>query len=115
MAVYYVLGSILVVWALVLSALGITRPDFPPSGAAGRALVGVTVAIVLGALVALLATTHVEHPREDAAAEAAVKKAEQKTAKSKPGTAPGKQVKATEKEFSISLASGSNLTAGNYT
>src|SRR5512132_2251724 len=77
MAAYYVLGILLVVWALALSALGLTRDDFPPSGTAGRALVGATGLIVLGALVALLVTTDKEHPREEAAAKAAEQKAEQ--------------------------------------
>jgi plastocyanin len=125
MAVYYVLGILLVVWALGLSALGLARPDFPPSGQGGRLLIGVTALIVAGALVALLATTHKEHPREEATAKAAELKKEQQQEKSGgPSTAPGtptppaqggKTVKATEKEFSITLASGNSLTAGRYT
>ena len=71
MAVYYVLGSLLVLWGLGLAVFGLLRADFPPSGAAGRALVGVTGAIVVATLVSLLATTEREHPREEAAAEAA--------------------------------------------
>jgi plastocyanin len=71
MAVYFVLGSLLVLWGLGLAVFGLLRADFPPSGAAGRALVGVTGVLVAATLVALLVTTEREHPREEAAAEAA--------------------------------------------
>jgi plastocyanin len=125
MAVYFVLGSILVAWGLGLAIFGLLRPDFPPSGTAGRALVGITVLIVVATLTALLATTEREHPREEAAAEAAEKKAEE----SKPGgeakggapppagaPTPGPNtVNVTEKEFSITLAGGNTIAPGKTT
>jgi plastocyanin len=127
MAVYFVLGSILVAWGLGLAIFGLLRDDFPPSGSAGRVLVGITVVIVAATLITLLATTEVEHPREEAAAEAAQKKEEPKppapaepTAPAQQPTAPkapkpsAKTVQVTEKEFSIALASKS-LKAGSYT
>jgi uncharacterized cupredoxin-like copper-binding protein len=123
MAVYFVLGSILVAWGLGLAIFGLLRPDFPPSGQAGRALVGATVVIVAGTLVALLATTEKEHPREEAAAEAAEQKekpgetapAGQTTPESAPPAGGGQTVKVSEKEFSIALAGGDKLEPGNYT
>jgi uncharacterized cupredoxin-like copper-binding protein len=131
MAAYYVLGIILVVWALALAALGLTRPDFPPTGSAGRAMVGVTVLIVAGTLVALLASTSKEHPREDAAKAAEQKKGsagaapEEQPAAPSSGATSGKaapsggkaaqSVNVTEKEFSIALAGGNSLKAGSYT
>jgi plastocyanin len=138
MAVYFVLGSILVAWGLGLAILGLLREDFPPGGSAGRALVGVTVLIVAGTLTALLVTTKREHPREEAAAEAAALKEEQKNKSGGPGTAPatpaapgsapkeqapapappkpsGQTVQVTEKEFSIALAGSKSLKAGSYT
>jgi plastocyanin len=130
MAVYFVLGSILVAWGLGLAILGLLREDFPPSGSAGRALVGGTVVIVVATLVALLVTTQREHPREEAAAEAAEKKAEQQeqpgkpappggTQEQPPSPAPAEQagqtVNVAEKEFSIALDGGDTLQAGNYT
>jgi uncharacterized cupredoxin-like copper-binding protein len=143
MAVYYVLGITLVVWGLGLAVYGLLREDFPPSGAAGRALVGVTVLIVAGTLAALLASTHKEHPRLDADAEAAKLKQEQSTGKGQapagtttpPGATPEEQpsapkpsaqrpsttgggaktISVTEKEFSIALAGGTDLKAGRYT
>ena len=93
---------------------GCLREDFPPSGQAGRALVGVTAVIVAATLVALLATTEREHPREEAAAEAAEKKAEERET-GRGGARSGRRrrqgpsveaqtVNVTEKEFSIALA-----------
>jgi plastocyanin len=137
MAVYFVLGSILVAWGLGLAILGLLRADFPPDGRAGRMLVIVTVLIVAGTMTALLATTKREHPREEAAAKAAELKALQKDKATGSGTAPGtptppgaapeqqpqaqpppagkgKKVDVTEKEFSIALAGGKSLTAGGY-
>jgi plastocyanin len=126
MAVYFVLGSILVAWGLSLAILGLLREDFPPGGSVGRVLVGVTVLLVVGTLTALLATTEREHPREEAAAEAAeLKKEEQKDKSGGPSaeqpTAPAspkpsaKTVPVTEKEFSIALAGSKSLKAGSYT
>lgn len=137
MAVYFVLGSMLVAWGLGLAILGLLRPDFPPGGRAGRVLVVVTLLIVAGTMTALLTTTKREHPREEAAAKAAELKAEQKDKSGSPGTAPGTptapgsapkqqpktqpppagkgtKVKVTEKEFSIALAGGKSLKAGGY-
>jgi uncharacterized cupredoxin-like copper-binding protein len=113
MAVYFVLGSILVAWGLGLAIFGLLRSDFPPSGSAGRALMGITVVIVAGTLVALLATTEKEHPREEAAAEAAQQK--EKPAEAAPPAAGGQTVKVSEKEFSIALAGGNKLKSGKYT
>src|SRR3954468_4166565 len=109
MAVYFVLGSILVAWGLGLAVFGLLRSDFPPSGQAGRALVGITVVIVVGTLVALLATTEKEHPREEAAAEAAEQKEAGPTGPAgqaapeapAPAAGGGQTVKVSEKEFSI--------------
>jgi plastocyanin len=135
MAVYYVLGATLVVWGLGLAVFGLLNADFPPSGPAGRALVGTTVLIVVATLTALLLSTSKEHPKEEAAAKAAEQK------KSEPGQAPAQQsppgatpeeqpsapsggapsgkaaaqtVNVSEKEFSIALAGGTSLKAGSY-
>jgi uncharacterized cupredoxin-like copper-binding protein len=121
MAVYFVLGAILVVWGLGLAIFGLLRADFPPGGAAGRSLVGVTVLLVIATLTALLLSTSKEHPREEAAAKAAEQKAEGGTTGAAPAPAPapsgggGKTIKVSEKEFSIALAGGDKLEAGSYT
>jgi uncharacterized cupredoxin-like copper-binding protein len=115
MAVYFVLGSILVAWGLGLAIFGLLRSDFPPGGRAGRGLVAVTVVIVAGTLVALIATTEKEHPREEAAAKAAEQKAEAgKQGTPSPAGGATKTVNVSEKEFSIALAGGNDLKAGKY-
>jgi uncharacterized cupredoxin-like copper-binding protein len=120
MTAYYVLGIAMVVLAIVLSAIGLTRENFPPSTRVGRAIIGGTLLLVLAGMVTLVAVTHVEHPREEAA-EAAAKRAEAKgggeaKAPEKAGGAPrGKTVEAVEKEFSIALQDGKTLQAGGYT
>jgi uncharacterized cupredoxin-like copper-binding protein len=121
MAAYYVFGILLVAWGLGLSIYGLTRADFPPAGSVGRALVAVTVLLVVGTLTSLLLTTDKEHPREEAAAKAAEAKKETKPPAGQPSpsqgapAAGGKTVKVSEKEFSIALASGDKLNAGKYT
>jgi uncharacterized cupredoxin-like copper-binding protein len=112
MAVYYVLGAMLVVWGLGLAVFGLFRADFPPSGQAGRGLIGVTVLIVVGTLTALLLSTSKEHPREKAAEEA--RAATTTPAPAAPAGGAAKTVKVSEKEFSIALAGGTKLTPGKY-
>ena len=135
MAVYYVLGAMLVVWGLGLAVFGLVRPDFPPSGPAGRTLVGVTVLIVVATLTALLLSTSKEHPREEATAKAAEsgasgttgttgttgKESTQTTPAPAPASRPSapsgkaaQTVDVTEKEFSIAFPAGASLKAGSY-
>lgn len=48
---FYIAGGILVVWALVLSlGLGLRKPDFPGSLAGQRAVMGISVVLVLAAV-----------------------------------------------------------------
>ena len=47
--VFYIVGPIAAVWAVVVSFLGFTRPDFPGSDRARRGVMLVTVLVVLGA------------------------------------------------------------------
>ena len=108
---YYVLGITFVVFALVLSALGLTRDGFPPSVRAGRALMAVSGLIAVVTFGVLLASTQREHPKEEAAEKAAEKKAEE-AAGGEPG---GGAVKVVEKEYSIELADGATLRPGKVT
>jgi hypothetical protein len=56
-ALFYILGGVLVAWALVVSALGIKRHEtFPPSPAAARAVMGISVLLVLGAMASAVIT-----------------------------------------------------------
>ena len=76
MSAYYVIAIVIAVGAVVLSAIGLTREDFPPSSRRGPCRDRRRGVLVVAGVVALLATTHVEHPREEAA-EAAAEKAEE--------------------------------------
>lgn len=53
---FYVAGVLLVVWAITVSALGITRPDFPGSTGATRAVYAISLVLVLGAMSMAIAT-----------------------------------------------------------
>lgn len=112
MAVYYVLGIALVVFALVLFAIGQAREGFPPTVRGGRALMAVAGVLVVATFAVLIATTEKEHPREHAKAEEAKKKAE--------GGAPGGAQRAggavavSEKEYSIELTGGGTLEPGEH-
>lgn len=75
MTAYYVLGAIFVLFALGLTAIGLTRDDFPPTRGGGRALMAVAGLIAIVTFGVLLATTEREHPREEAAEKAAEEKA----------------------------------------
>ena len=114
MSAYYVIAIVIAVGAVVLSAIGLTREDFPPSDRAGRVLMAGTFLLVLSGVVALLATTHVEHPREEAAEAAAgeAEKAEGEGAVQ--GEGGGKTVRAEEGEFFIKLESGDQLKPAKY-
>jgi plastocyanin len=114
MTAYYVLGIAMVVLAVVLSAIGLTREGFPPTQGMARGIILGTLALVLTGAAVLILTTEKEHPR----AEAAEKAAEEREAKEAEGggaEAGGQTVRAVEKEFSIELEGGNTLDAGKYT
>lgn len=115
MSAYYVIAIVIAVGAIVLSAIGLTREDFPPTARAGRAVMAGTLLLVVGGVIALLLTTDREHPREEAAEAAA----EQKGGEAKAGRpAPpegGQKVGVKEKEFSIALEGSKELKPGPHT
>jgi hypothetical protein len=54
---FYILGGVLVAWALLVSAVGIARHEtFPPSPGAARAVMGISVVLVLGAMASAVIT-----------------------------------------------------------
>jgi len=119
MSAYYVIAIVIAVGAVVLSAIGLTREDFPPSIRAGRIVMGATLLLVTAGVVALLATTEKEHPREEAA-EAREKAAEERAAGEGKGgqtgaAETGETVAVTEDEFSVALEGGEQLEAGPHT
>jgi uncharacterized cupredoxin-like copper-binding protein len=122
MSAYYVIAIVIAVGAIVLSAIGLTREDFPPTVRAGRAVMAGTLLLVVGGVIALLVTTHVEHPREEAAEAAAEEKAAEGGGKPAEGGKPaqggskaGETIDVTEEEFSIALQGGKEVAAGPHT
>ena len=47
---FYVLGGVAAVWAIVLFALGMRSPSFPDSPGAQRGVIAISVLVVLGAM-----------------------------------------------------------------
>lgn len=114
---YYVLGIAMVVLAVVLSAIGLTRENFPPSQGAARGIILGTLVLVLTGAVVLITTTHKEHPKEEAAekAELAAERAKgEDPTGAVQGQGGGKTVRAVEKEFSINLQGGDTLKPDRY-
>jgi plastocyanin len=55
---FYIAGGILVAWALIVSlGLGLRKPDFPGSLAGQRAVMGISVVLVLAAVTTAVATS----------------------------------------------------------
>jgi hypothetical protein len=46
---FYVAGAALAAWALIVSALGITQPNFPGSAAGRAGVIALTFLLVVGA------------------------------------------------------------------
>jgi plastocyanin len=121
MSAYYVIAIVVVVGAVVLSAIGLTREDFPPNVRVGRTVMAGTLLAVIAGVIALLATTDKEHPREEAAHAAAEKAAEEKGGKpggeegAPPPAGGGETTPVVEKEFSIVLEAGDQLAPGPHT
>jgi plastocyanin len=117
-AAYYVIGIVLVIWALALTAVGLTRDGFPPSRPGGRGLIAVSALLVAATVAAVVLTSEREHPREEAKAEAA-EKAEAERGGGAPGGkrggAEGGPVEVVEREYSVKLAGGATLGAGDQT
>lgn len=61
---FYVAGAILVGWAIVLSVTGLRRPDFPGSPGRGRAVVGISVVLVVCTLALAVATSSLPGGKE---------------------------------------------------
>jgi hypothetical protein len=49
-ALFYILGGAAAVWAIVLFALGMRAPSFPASQGAQRAVIAVSVLVVVAAM-----------------------------------------------------------------
>jgi hypothetical protein len=57
-APFYIMGGLLVCWALILSlGLGLRKPDFPGNLQGQRVVIGITAVLVAGAMIAAVATS----------------------------------------------------------
>ena len=54
---FYVSGGLLAVWAVVVSVIGFSRPDFPSSQSQQRAAMLLTVVLVVGAMATAIITS----------------------------------------------------------
>jgi hypothetical protein len=53
---FYLCGGLLVLWALALAGMGLSRPDFPGAVAAERGLIAITVLLVAAAMATAVIT-----------------------------------------------------------
>jgi hypothetical protein len=53
---FYVAGGILAAWAVIVSSIGITQPDFPRTGTPGRIVMAITVVLVAAAATTAITT-----------------------------------------------------------
>lgn len=53
---FYVAGGGLAVWALLVSGLGMAKPDFPGSDGAAKGVYGISAALMVFAAVAAIVT-----------------------------------------------------------
>ncbi len=53
---FYLAGGLLAGWAVVLAAIGLSRPEFPGTAVAERGVIGLTAVIVLAAVATAVIT-----------------------------------------------------------
>ncbi len=53
---FYAGGGVLAAWAVLVSALGLTRPDFPASDGAAKGVYGISALLVLVAVAGAIVT-----------------------------------------------------------
>jgi hypothetical protein len=54
---FFIAGGVLAAWAVILSAIGISRPDFPGNNAGARAVMLISAVLVAAAMTAAVATS----------------------------------------------------------
>jgi hypothetical protein len=54
---FYLAGGALAVWAVLLAAVGLTRPSFPGSAMGQRAVIGVSLLLMLVAIAMAIVTS----------------------------------------------------------
>jgi plastocyanin len=90
--VFYVIGGLTAVWAVVLAGLGITRHSFPSTGGAARLVMAISVTLVVGAIGSAIISGALEadeHGEEAAAAEEEEAAAAEEEAAAEEAAPPG--------------------------
>jgi predicted Na+-dependent transporter len=59
---FYVIGPALAAWAVVLAAIGFTRPDFPGQLRAQRVVVAISALLMLAVILSATIGAKWEHP-----------------------------------------------------
>lgn len=54
---FFIIGGVLVVWALALAAIGLTRPGFPYDSRGTRAVMGISLALSVLAIGSAIVTS----------------------------------------------------------
>ena len=111
MTVYFVIGGVLVAWALVLTFGGMTRAPNFPDVRSGRMLMAVSAGLAVAAFAAVITTTEKEHPRIEAKEKAAERAGEEGAGGGTAGSTF--RIPVAEDEYSIKLKSAS-LRPGGY-
>jgi plastocyanin len=84
---FHVVGGLLALWALIVSALGVTRPDFPGKGAGQKVVMAISAVLVAGAIGTAIGTAK-DAPKQHAAAAAATKTGGEGTTQPQQGGTP---------------------------
>jgi hypothetical protein len=54
---FYIAGAVFATWAVIVSAIGITQPEFPRTPGLTRAVYGVSLVLMLGAMSMAIVTS----------------------------------------------------------
>jgi hypothetical protein len=54
---FYLAGGVLALWAVVLATIGLTRPSFPFNDRGERAVMGVSIVLVVATIAMAIATS----------------------------------------------------------
>jgi len=56
---FYVAGGVLAAWAVIVSAIGISRPEFPEGPTQTRAVIALSVVLVIAAMATAVLTAEI--------------------------------------------------------
>jgi plastocyanin len=92
---FHVVGGLLALWAVLLAVLGTMRPDFPGKGGGEKAVIAISVILVIGAIGTAIGTSGEEKPKGSENASAPTKGGKEGSG-AQPGAAPAPQTGANQ-------------------